>query len=122
AARLAVQGHAVTLLEAADQIGGKLGERVRDGFRFDTGPSLLTLPEVFAELFADTGGWPEGLELQRLDPVARYRFADGTGFDAADDPAELRDRLDAALAEAKALSGEQRRVRAGLVGRQLTLR
>lgn len=97
AVRLACQGHRVTLLEAAEQVGGKLGERVRDGFRFDTGPSLLTMPEVFEELFAQTGGWPDGLQLERLDPVARYRFADGVGFDAADYPEQLRAQLDAAL-------------------------
>jgi phytoene desaturase len=97
AARLACQGHTVTLLEAAPEVGGKLGELTRDGFRFDTGPSLLTMPGVLHELFEATGGWPAGLELQRLDPVTRYRFADGSGFDAAADLDELCARLDAAL-------------------------
>ncbi|HET8685025.1 MAG TPA: NAD(P)-binding protein, partial [Micromonosporaceae bacterium] len=55
AARLAAAGHAVTLCEQAGRVGGKLGTYARDGFRFDTGPSLLTLPQVFAELFAGTG-------------------------------------------------------------------
>ncbi len=95
AIRLARLGHAVTVLEAAETVGGKLGVRERDGFRFDTGPSLLTLPAVFRELFDQTGGWPAELELQRLDPVLRYRFADGTGFDATDDPAVLHARLEA---------------------------
>ena len=98
AARLAAQGHAVTVCEAADEVGGKLGLAVADvpglgQFRFDTGPSLVTLPQVFRDLFEATGGWPAGLELVPLDPVARYRFADGSGFDAAADP----DRLCAAL-------------------------
>lgn len=93
-ARLACLGHEVVVLEAADTVGGKLGLLERGGFRFDTGPSLLTMPAVFEELFAATGGWPAGLELQRLDPVVRYRFADGSGFDATDDLDELRRRLD----------------------------
>ena len=97
AARLACLGHQVTVLEAADTVGGKLGFLERDGFRFDTGPSLLTMPAVFEDLFAATGGWPAGLALQRLDPIARYRFADGTGFDATDDLDELCRRLDVAL-------------------------
>ncbi|MGB8651597.1 MAG: phytoene desaturase family protein [Mycobacteriales bacterium] len=80
AARLACLGHAVTLVEAADTVGGKLGTLEYAGFRFDTGPSLLTMPAVFEELFATTGGWPAGLELERLDPIARYRFADGSTF------------------------------------------
>ena len=85
AARLAALGHAVTVCEAAESVGGKLGLREQDGFRFDTGPSLVTMPHVFRDLFADTGGWPTDLRFERLDPIARYRFADGTGFDASDD-------------------------------------
>ena len=82
AARLAAQGHAVTLVEAAPVVGGKLGRYERDGFAFDTGPSLLTMPQVFEALFADTGGWPPGLALERVEPLIRHRFADGTGFDS----------------------------------------
>ena len=85
AARLAAQGHDVTVCEAAEVVGGKLGLLERDGFRFDTGPSLVTMPYVFRDLFEATGGWPDGLTFKRLDPIARYRFADGTGFDAVDD-------------------------------------
>jgi len=85
AARLAAQGHDVTVCEAAEVVGGKLGLLERDGFRFDTGPSLVTMPHVFRDLFEATGGWPDGLTFKRLDPIARYRFADGTGFDAVDD-------------------------------------
>ena len=97
AARLAALGHDVTLCEAAERVGGKLGLVEHDGFAFDTGPSLLTWPEVFRELFEDTGGWPAGLELVPLDPLARYRFADGTGVDASSD-------LDVQCARFEALS------------------
>jgi phytoene desaturase len=79
AARLATAGHAVTVLEQAPQVGGKLGWYARDGHGFDTGPSLLTLPQVFEDLFAATGDpLDRVLELQRLDPAVSYRFADGT--------------------------------------------
>lgn len=97
ACRLAAGRHRVTVLEAAEQVGGKLGNYERAGFRFDTGPSLLTMPEVFRDLFAATGGWPSSLVLQRLDPLIRHRFADGTWLDSTDDLAEMADRLDAAL-------------------------
>jgi len=79
AARLAAAGHAVTVLEQAPQVGGKLGWYARDGHGFDTGPSLLTLPQVFEDLFTATGDpLHRVLDLQRLDPAVAYRFADGT--------------------------------------------
>ncbi|MCW2726764.1 MAG: UDP-galactopyranose mutase [Frankiales bacterium] len=98
-ARLAALGHRVTVCEAQQTVGGKLGRYSRDGFRFDTGPSLLTMPQVFHELFEDTGGWPDDLQLTPLEPLARYRFADGTTFDATSDLDRFCDRLDAALGE-----------------------
>lgn len=102
AARLAAAGHRVTLCERAGVIGGKLGllERTTPAgeFRFDTGPSLLTLPHVFEDLFRDTGAPLESvLDLRRLDPIARYHYPDGTTFDSCADPAEFRARLDDAL-------------------------
>jgi phytoene desaturase len=79
AARLRALGHAVVVYEQAPTIGGKLATYTRAGYRFDTGPSLLTLPAVFAELFAATGDRLERtLDLQRVDPHCRYRFADQT--------------------------------------------
>ncbi|MCF6745697.1 phytoene desaturase [Blastococcus sp. KM273128] len=79
AARLAALGHAVTLVEQADGVGGKLGWFARDGHSFDTGPSLVTLPQVYRDLFAATGGRLEdAVDLVRLDPAVGYRFADGT--------------------------------------------
>ena len=99
AARLAALGHDVTVCEAGEDVGGKLGLATADvpglgEFRFDTGPSIVTLPGVFRDLFADTGGWPDGLALTPLDPTARYRFADGSGFDATRDLDEMCARLD----------------------------
>ncbi|MCG7596427.1 NAD(P)/FAD-dependent oxidoreductase [Mycobacterium sp. PSTR-4-N] len=77
AARLAALGHQVTVCEAAPTVGGKLGVVHRDGFTFDTGPSLLTMPDLLTELFAATGG-PSDLRIERVDPACAYRFADGT--------------------------------------------
>jgi phytoene desaturase len=102
AARLAASGHSVTVCEQAPVVGGKLGvlERTTGAgtFRFDTGPSLLTMPQVFEDLFRETGE-PMGsvLDLQRLDPIARYRFADGTRLDTTADLDVLEARLDAAF-------------------------
>ena len=84
AARLAARGHQVTVFEQADVVGGKLGRyerRTPEGvFRFDTGPSLLTLPHIFADFFAATGSTlDDELTLTPLDPVMRHVFADGSG-------------------------------------------
>jgi phytoene desaturase len=102
AARLAARGHEVTVCERAETVGGKLGRLERHTpigtFRFDTGPSLLTMPEVFADLFAATGDpWPAGLRPQRLDPLIRHRFVDGTRLDTGGDLDEVCARMDAAF-------------------------
>jgi len=102
AARLAAAGHDVTVCEQGPRVGGKLGlhEHGTEAgvFRFDTGPSLLTMPQVFAELFEATGDpLDSALTLEPVDPVTRYRFADGTRLDTA---AHLQDtvaRMDAAF-------------------------
>jgi len=88
AVRLAAAGHQVTVLEQTGSAGGKVGEaHLPGGHRFDTGPSLLTMPWVVEELFAETGaGAAEaGVEVQRVEPITRYGFADGTGFDLSGD-------------------------------------
>jgi phytoene desaturase len=79
AARLSVKGHTVTLIEQSARLGGKLGRYERDGFVFDTGPSLFTLPAVYRDLFLKTGGALEdAVDLQEIDPAFGYHFADGT--------------------------------------------
>ncbi|MGI8595849.1 MAG: phytoene desaturase family protein [Thermoleophilaceae bacterium] len=78
-ARLAALGHRVTVLEQAAAPGGKCGRVEVGGYAFDSGPSLLTMPWVLADLFADTGAVLEDeLELLRVEPGTEYRFADGS--------------------------------------------
>ena len=55
AARLAKLGHEVTLLEAADHVGGALGFVEQDGFRWDAGPTQTLLPAVLRDLFRKSG-------------------------------------------------------------------
>jgi phytoene desaturase len=94
-ARLATQGHDVTICEQSTTVGGKLGWFTRDGFGFDTGPHLLTLPAVYRDLFLKTGqALEESVDLVPVDPVRRYRFADGTVLDL---PNVSRGRTTAAL-------------------------
>jgi phytoene dehydrogenase-like protein len=96
AARLAALGHTVTVLEQAPEVGGKLGWFARDGHGFDTGPSLLTLPDVQRDLFAATGApLRDEVELLRVEPVTRYSFADGTGFELSADLPRALEALEA---------------------------
>jgi phytoene desaturase len=98
AARLAAAGHVVTVLEQSAEVGGKAGWYARDGHAFDTGPSLLTLPQVYRDLFAATGGpLDASVDLVRLDPAFDYRFADGRRLLLPGSPAALPAALDDAL-------------------------
>jgi phytoene desaturase len=79
AARLSVKGHHVTILEQSDSVGGKARGYCRDGFVFDTGPSLLTLPAVYRDLFLKTGSaFEENVDLQPVEPGTAYWWTDGT--------------------------------------------
>jgi phytoene desaturase len=109
ATRLAVAGHRVAVFEQATQVGGKLGrhEHATDAgtFRFDTGPSLLTLPHILADLFATAGAnLSDELDLVALDPVVvRHVFPDGARLDSSSDPTVFAGRIEAAFGPAAAL-------------------
>lgn len=86
AARLARLGHQVTLCEQRDSVGGNLGTFSEQGFTWDTGPSLLTMPQVFREFFLATGDPLDSeITLRALDPLTRYLFTDGSSVDASSD-------------------------------------
>jgi phytoene desaturase len=79
AARLAVRRHDVILLERSSSFGGKLATYRRDGYAFDTGPSLFTLPAVYRDLFLKTGKPLEDeVDLRPVEPAFGYHFADGS--------------------------------------------
>ena len=82
AVRLAAQGHRVTLVEKNATPGGKLNVLEAGGFKFDTGPSLVTLPGVLSDTFRAAGRRMEDfLTLQPLEPICRYRYPDGSTLD-----------------------------------------
>ncbi|HEX6292626.1 MAG TPA: phytoene desaturase family protein [Herpetosiphonaceae bacterium] len=82
AIRLQAAGHRVRLLEKNERVGGKLGIVQAQGFTFDTGPSLLTMPWVVRELWAAAGHSADDvLEIVPVDPVCRYTWPDGTRWD-----------------------------------------
>ena len=79
AARLAKAGHAVTVYEGSDRVGGKLRTEWIGRYAFDTGPSLLTLPAVYRDFFLKTGKhMGQEMEVVSVNPSFDYRFADGT--------------------------------------------
>jgi len=79
AARLAKAGHQVTVYENSDRAGGKCRTEWFGDYAFDTGPSLLTLPAVYRDLFLKTGKRIEHiLDIKPVDPAFNYHFSDGS--------------------------------------------
>jgi phytoene desaturase len=86
ACHLVGSGWDVEVIERLDAPGGRAGRLERNGFRFDTGPTVLTMPGLLAATFAAAGrDMDDHLQLSRLDPAYRACFADGS---------ELRVRAD----------------------------
>ncbi|CAM5624763.1 phytoene desaturase [Streptomyces badius] len=83
-------GRSVTVVEREDVPGGRAGLREAGGFRIDTGPTVLTMPDLVEEAFAAVGErMASRLELIRLDPAYRARFADGSQLDVHTDGAAM---------------------------------
>lgn len=87
AMHLAAAGRHVTVVEREAVPGGRCGVIQDHGYRFDTGPTVLTMPELLARPFHALGeSLDDWLTLRRLDPAYRARFADGTSIDVHTDP------------------------------------
>lgn len=83
AVRLSAAGHQVTVFEANDYPGGKLSAFDLQGYRFDAGPSLFTMPQYVDELFALSGERAsDHFRYQRVDTVCHYFWDDGTRLQA----------------------------------------
>ncbi|MGH8901252.1 MAG: phytoene desaturase family protein [Egibacteraceae bacterium] len=99
AIRLAATSLPVTLLERGSTPGGRAGRIVRDGYAFDTGPTVLTMPSLLEELFALAGErMSDRLRIVRLDPAYRAVFHDGSVVC-------VRAGLDALAAEVREVCG-----------------
>ena len=89
ALRLRAQGHTVTLLDRCSRLGGRAQVFERDGFRFDAGPTVLTAPFLFDELFELFGKKrSDYVEFKELDTWYRFHFHDGEHFDYGGTPAD----------------------------------
>lgn len=89
AIRLARQGIDVEVYEAMDRPGGKISERKFDGFRFDTGPSLLTLPSLVLDLLDEDLRLP----IKKLDIITRYFYEDGLRLNAYSDGGKMAQEM-----------------------------
>jgi phytoene desaturase len=95
AVRLATRGVRVTVLEKNATVGGKVNIHQEAGYRFDTGASLLTMRHVLAELFQSAGRSVEDyLDIIPLEPICRYRWPDGTVFDASTNPEQTEREIE----------------------------
>jgi phytoene desaturase len=90
AMQLAGRGRAVTVVERETFPGGRMGQLDIRGYRIDTGPTVLTMPDIISDAFAALGEtMSDRLELHRVDPAYRASFADGSGLHVHTDPAAM---------------------------------
>jgi phytoene desaturase len=93
AIRLGARGYRVSILEKLDALGGRAYVHRQDGFTFDAGPTIITAPFLFEELWSLCGRrFADDVELRPMSPFYRIRFDDGDTFDYHGDPqATLRE-------------------------------
>src|SRR5664279_2600096 len=91
AVRLGARGYRVTVLERLDAPGGRASVFRQDGFCFDAGPTIVTAPFLFEELWSLCGRrLSDDVTLRSLAPFYRLRFADGSVLDWSGDAAAMR--------------------------------
>ena len=96
AIRLSVMGYQVQVLEKLDAPGGRAYVHKQDGFTFDDGPTIITLPHLLQELFSLCGQRMEDhVDLRPMSPFYRIRFDDGTHFDYSNDEASMLAQIEA---------------------------
>ena len=98
AIRMANRGYEVTVFEANAYPGGKLSEISNNGFRFDAGPSLFTMPQFVEELIEQSGKRIEDyFEYEEMDEVCRYFWEDGTTLNSYADADKFATSVNDAL-------------------------
>ena len=94
ACHLAGAGHDVTVLERDAEVGGRAGTLRLGDFRFDTGPVVMTMPELLAAPIRAVGGDPDALvPMDRLDPAYRAVYPDGSELHVRADMGDLREEI-----------------------------
>jgi len=96
AARLAQRDYRVTVLEKNDAPGGRCGRADAEGYRFDTGATMILMPESYRGAFSDLGERMEDhLDLTRVDPTYHLHFGDGTDLELTSNRERMREQLEA---------------------------
>ena len=94
AIRLASAGKRVTIFEQNPMVGGKMSQFEADGFRWDSGPSVITMRHVFEDLFQAAGrSMADYLTLLPVDPLTRYFYGDGSSLDVCRDAGKMAAQL-----------------------------
>ena len=105
AIRLAKLGHKVAVFEASSHAGGKLSQIAGNGYRFDAGPSLFTLPNLVDELFTLCNKNPKDFfQYETLDTVCHYFYEDGKQFAAYKSWDKFRESLSEIATENEIMS------------------
>ena len=95
AARLAKNGYQVTVLEKESTPGGRCNQIVREGHRFDIGPTLFLMPEIWEETFVALGArMSDHLELTRIDPTYKVHFDDGLQLELTSNIGKMQSQLE----------------------------
>src|SRR6201996_889412 len=94
AIRLGARGYRVTVFEQRDAPGGRAYVHRQDGFTFDAGPTIVTAPFLFEELWQLCGRkLSDDVTMKPISPFYRIRFHDGVVFDCSGDPEAMRQEV-----------------------------
>ena len=95
AGRLARHGYEVTVVEKNAHGGGRCDQIVKDGHRFDVGPTLFLMPEIFEETYAALGEkMSDHLDLKRIDPTYKVHFDDGLQLELTSNIGDMQTQLE----------------------------
>lgn len=104
ALRLAGAGRKVTVVERESVPGGRNGLLQRDGYSFDTGPSVLTMPSLIQDALSCVGeDLKDWLDLVPVDPLYRAFYHDGTSLDVHADTKRMQDEIATKIGASEAL-------------------
>jgi len=94
AMRLGAKGYRVTVVDKLDLAGGRGSSITQNGHRFDLGPTIVTVPQVFRQLWADCGrSFDADVDLRPVDPYYEIRWRDGSRFSVHQDEAKMREEV-----------------------------
>jgi phytoene desaturase len=90
AMRLGAKGYRVTIIDRLDRLGGRGSSIAKNGYRFDLGPTILTVPDVFRRLWADCGrDFDADVNITPVDPYYEIRWQDGSKFQIRDSQEDM---------------------------------